>query len=85
MPTDPAAWPSDRLCDEVAFTISPIGRQRREDREVAFALEIERLRVVLRDIVACQERYARDPGYLGFDAVGEMSALARAALAGREG
>lgn len=41
---DPDAWSQSDLADEVAFTISPAGRLRREDREVALALEITRLR-----------------------------------------
>lgn len=47
--TDPDAWNADYLRSEVEFCVSPAGRLRREDREVAFALEIERLRVALRE------------------------------------
>ena len=42
--SDPDAWPADKLAAEVAFTLSPMGRERRESREVAMALEIERRR-----------------------------------------
>lgn len=38
------AWSQDRLRREVDFCLSPARRLRREDREIAFALEIERLR-----------------------------------------
>lgn len=44
---DPDAWDAERLRDEVAFCVSPAGRLRREEREVAFALEIVRLRAEL--------------------------------------
>ncbi len=45
--SDPDAWPDDRIDSEVAFTLSPMGRLRREEREIAFALEIQRLRAWL--------------------------------------
>ena len=40
--SDPDAWDATRLASEVAFTTNPTGRQRREPREIAFALEIAR-------------------------------------------
>ena len=43
-------WPVDRIRDEVAFCTSAAGRLRREDREVAFALEIERLHSIIRRV-----------------------------------
>jgi hypothetical protein len=45
---DPEAWEPERLDDEVAFAVSEAGRLRREEREVAFALEIIRLRAIIR-------------------------------------
>ena len=48
--TGPDAWPDDRLRDEVAFCASVAGRLRREDREVAFALEIKRLQNEVADL-----------------------------------
>lgn len=45
---DLEAWEPKRLNDEVAFATSMAGRLRREEREVAFAIEIERLRTVIR-------------------------------------
>lgn len=41
--TDPDVWDQGRLNSEVAFCVSSAGRLRREDREIAFALEIDRL------------------------------------------
>ena len=45
---DLEAWDEQRLHDEVAFAVSAAGRLRREEREVAFAIEIIRLRTVIR-------------------------------------
>src|ERR1700730_5004442 len=65
MPTaDPEVWPQERLADEVAFAISVAGRLRREDREIAFALEITRLRAGIQAMLdgdyPCPGTYARN-------------------------
>ena len=48
--TDPEAWTDKKLYEEIAFILSPMGRLRRDDREVALAVEIVRLRAALEAI-----------------------------------
>lgn len=50
MSDDPDTWPQDKLLSDVAFTLSVAGRLRREDREIAYALEIERLRARIKEL-----------------------------------
>jgi hypothetical protein len=84
---------SDDLMADVAFTLSPTGRERREDREIRYAEEIHRLRHEMRRVIGEREE-ARTQAYELLVALkqiversppAEYEQIARAAVAKAEG